>query len=170
MSSLGAYGVLSYAPDVPQSFFVSQFRNPLSPNNPNTFNLQVPTLPLEGGTASGDSGGPLFAMINGQLTQIGVVRGGQGQITYYCPGPGGPDNPVPCLNQNNPPEQTGSLERFAYGEFSDWTPINLFLQWIQENDPLRRVTAASGNFNWSNPAAWIDSVPGVVSGVPDNTR
>ena len=170
MSSLGAYGVLPYAPDLPQSFFVSQFRNPLSPNNPNAFNLQVPTPPLEGGTASGDSGGPLFAMINGQLTQIGVVRGGLGQITYYCPGPGGPEDPVPCLNQNNPPEQTGYLERFAYGEFSDWTPVNLFLQWIQQNDPLRHVTAASGNFNWSNPAAWIDLAPGVVSGVPDNTR
>jgi uncharacterized protein with beta-barrel porin domain len=46
----------------------------------------------------------------------------------------------------------------------------LFLQWIQQNDPLRQVTAAPGNFNWSNPAAWIDSVPGVVSGVPNNTR
>jgi uncharacterized protein with beta-barrel porin domain len=31
------------------------------------------------------------------------------------------------------------------------------------------VTAAPGNFNWSNPAAWVDSVPGVVSAVPNNT-
>ena len=45
----------------------------------------------------------------------------------------------------------------VYGEFSDWTPINLFLQWIEQNDPLRKVTAAAGNFNWSNPAAWIDA-------------
>jgi subtilase-type serine protease len=105
MSSLGVYGVLPYSADVPsQQFFVSQFRNPLSPNDPNFFNLQVPPQPLEAGTAGGDSGGPLFAVINGQLIQIGVVRGGQEVITYYCPGPGGPQDPVRCLNQDNPPE------------------------------------------------------------------
>ena len=168
-SSLGLYGRLPYAPGVTQSFFVSQFRNPSSPNNPNDFNLRVPTTPLEAGTAPGDSGGPLFATINGQLTQIGVVRGGLGQITIYCAGPGGPNNPVQCPNQQNPVGQTGFLERLGYGNFSDWTPINLFLSWIQQNDPLRQVSAAAGNFNWSNPAAWIDSVPGVVSGVPNNT-
>ncbi len=169
-SLLGSYGPLPNTSDLLQPFFNSQFRNPLSPNNPDFFNLQVPTPPLEGGTAPGDSGGPLFAMINGQMTQIGVVRGGVGQITYYCPGPGGPEEPVICDDQNNPPEQTGFVERFGYGEFSDWTPINVFRQWIDENNPLRRVTAAAGNFNWSNAAAWIDSVPGVQSRVPDNTR
>jgi uncharacterized protein with beta-barrel porin domain len=171
-SSLGSYGAI---PDTgtAQPFFNSQFRNPQSPNNPNFFNLQVPTTPLEGGTASGDSGGPLFAMINGQMTQIGVVRGGAGQLTYYCPGPGGVDDPIVCADQNNPPNQTGYIERFGYGEFSDWTPINLFLQWIQQNDPLRQVTAAAGNFNWSNPAAWIDAFPDPArpnGAAPDNTR
>jgi hypothetical protein len=69
--------------------------------------------------------------------------------------------------------QTGYIERFGYGEFSDWTPINLFLQWIQQNDPLRQVTAAAGNFNWSNPAAWIDAFPDPArpnGAAPDNTR
>ena len=56
-----------------------------------------------------------------------------------------------------------------YGDINDWTPVNLFLDWIAQNDPLRKVTAAPGNFNWSNPAAWVDSVPGVVSAVPNNT-
>ena len=51
-----------------------------------------------------------------------------------------------------------------------WTPINLFLEWVAQNNPLRKVTAAPGNFNWSNPAAWIDSVPGVQSAAPNNTR
>ena len=59
--------------------------------------------------------------------------------------------------------------REVYGQFSDWTPINVFLQWINENNPLREVTAAAGDFKWSNPAAWIDSVPGVTSAVPNNT-
>ena len=60
-----------------------------------------------------------------------------------------------------------------YGTIGDWTPLSLFLQWVLENNPLRQVTAATGNFNWSNPAAWIDAFPdparpnGVV---PDNTR
>jgi outer membrane autotransporter protein len=172
-SSLGSYGPLPNSPDVAQPFFNSQFRNPGSPNNPNFFNLQVPTTSLEGGTASGDSGGPLFAMINGQMTQIGVVRGGQGQLTYYCPGPGGVDDPIVCADQNNPPNQTGYIERFGYGEFSDWTPVNVFLQWINENNPQRQVTAAPGNFNWSNPAAWIDAFfdPARPNGAaPDNTR
>lgn len=171
-SSLGFYGPIP-GTNTPQPFFNSQFRNPLSPSNPNFFNLQVPTTPLEGGTAGGDSGGPLFAVIGGQLVQIGVVRGGGGQNTYYCPGPGGVAEPVVCTDQNNPPEQTGFIERLGYGNFSDWTPINVFLQWINENNPLRLVTAAPGNFNWSNPAAWIDAFadPAWPNGAaPDNTR
>jgi outer membrane autotransporter protein len=172
-SSLGTYGVLPYAPDVPQPFFVSQFRDPLSPNDPNFFNLQVPVRPLEGGTAPGDSGGPLFAMINGQLTQIGVVRGGMDTFIFYCAGPGGPQNPVVCPDQNNPVGLTGAVFGNVYGQFSDWTPINLFMQWINENSPLRQVTAATGNFNWTNPTAWIDPFvdPARPNGaVLDNTR
>ena len=69
----GMFSLGGYVAVVGQVFFQSQFRNPLSPNNPNKFGLQVPIQPLEAGTAPGDSGGPVFAMINGQLTQIGVV-------------------------------------------------------------------------------------------------
>jgi secreted trypsin-like serine protease len=47
-------------PDESQPFFVSVFRDP----------SLVHAKPLEAGAAPGDSGGPLFAMINGQLTQI----------------------------------------------------------------------------------------------------
>src|SRR5215831_10940688 len=104
-SSLGLYGMLTYPSGQVlsgQNFFVSQFRNPESPNGPNFFNLQVPTTPLEGGTAPGDSGGPVFAMINGQLTQIGAVRGGDVAAILYCAGPGGPQNSVVCPDQNNP--------------------------------------------------------------------
>src|SRR5207244_6146808 len=120
--SLGSYGPIPGQPALPHPFFNAQFRTPLSPDSPTFFNLQVPTTPLEGGTASGDSGGPLFAMINGQMTQIGVVRGGAGQLTYYCPGPGGGDDPTVCADQHNPPNQTGYIERLGYREFRDWTP------------------------------------------------
>ena len=127
-----------------QPFLQAQFRNPLSPNNPNDFVLTVPTSPLEGGTAGGDSGGPVFVQTAAGLVQIGELNGGF--------------NPV---NPANPS---------IYGDISLWTPLALFLDWVAQNNPLRQVTAAAGNFNWSNPAAWIDSVPGVPSRVPDNTR
>ncbi len=172
-SSLGLNGVPFYLPGVNQPFFASQFRDPLSPNDPNFFNLPNQPPPLEGGTAGGDSGGPLFAVIGGQLVQIGVVRGGNEAILLYCEGPGGPQDPVVCPDQNNPVGATGFVLGNVYGQFSDWTPINLFLQWIQQNDPLRQVTAAAGNFNWSNPGAWIDAFPDPArpnGAVPDNTR
>lgn len=101
---------------------------------PNKFNPTVPTSPYEGGTAPGDSGGPLFIQTANGLVQIGELRGGSNGTS-------------------------------TYGDISDWTPLNVFLDWIAENNPLRQVSAASGNFNWSNQAAWIDSVPGVVSAV-----
>jgi outer membrane autotransporter protein len=135
----------------PQPFLQAQFRDPSNPNSTipnnnvnNVFNLTVPTSPLEGGTAGGDSGGPVFVQTAAGLVQIGELNGGF--------------NPV---NPNNPSQ---------YGDISLWTPLALFLDWVAQNNPLRQVTAAAGNFNWSNPAAWIDSVPGVPGRVPDNTR
>src|SRR5262249_50624455 len=165
----------------PQPFFVSRFQGTypslddpaLRPDqrDPRPSNLQsFPMTPLEGGTAGGDSGGPLFAVIAGQLIQIGVVRGGKETALFYCEGPGGDvNNPVVCPNQNDPAGRTGYVFGNVYGQFSDWTPIDVFLQWIQTNNPLREVTAAAGDFKWSNPAAWIDSVRGVTSAVPNNT-
>ena len=127
----------AYLPPVggTQPFLLAQFRDPLSPNNPNSFGLTVPTSPLEGGTAPGDSGGPVFIQTAAGLVQIGALQGGV--------------NPV-----GNDSE---------YGDVSAWTPLSLFLDWVAQNNPLRQVTAAAGNFNWSNPGAWIDSVPGVQS-------
>jgi outer membrane autotransporter protein len=173
-NSLGLYGVPFYLAGLTQPFFVSQFQDHF-PNDPANNNVQAfPATPREGGTGGGDSGGPLFAMINGQMTQIGVVRGGRVADLYYCPGPGEDvDHPVVCPDQNNPVGATGYVRGEVYGEFSDWTPVNVFLQWINENNPQRQVTAAPGNFNWSNPAAWIDAFfdPARPNGAaPDNTR
>src|SRR5580693_3534494 len=125
-----------------QPFLFAQFRDPLSPNNPNTFGLTAPTSTLEGGTAPGDSGGPVFVQTAAGPVQIGVLQGG--------------------FNNFGPEGQ--------YGDITGWTRLALILDWVAQNNPLRQVTAAAGNFNWSNPAAWIDSVPGVPSRVPDNTR
>ena len=114
-------------------------------------------------------------MVNGQFVQIGVVRGGLGLASRICLSNGQFfREDAPAIGEVAPACPAGSAfvaldELFPYGEFNDWTPINLFLQWIQQNDPLRNVTAAPGNFYWSNPVAWIDSVPGVTSAVPNNT-
>jgi subtilase-type serine protease len=134
----------------------AQFRDPnnpfgLNPANPdlNVFNLTVPTSQFEGSVIFGDSGGPVFIQTPNGLRQIGVAR----SVSH----PFLPDE-----------EDLGK-----YGTISDWTPLSLFLQWVLQNNPLRQVTAAGGNFDWHNPAAWIDAFPdparpnGVV---PDNTR
>jgi outer membrane autotransporter protein len=135
-----------------QPFLLAQFRDPLNPNSTipnnnlnNVFNLTVPTSPLEGGTAGGDSGGPVFIQTAAGLLQIGELFGGF--------------NPVGFPSE--------------YGALSIWTPLNLFLDWVAQNNPLRQVTAAPGNFNWSNPGAWIDAFPDPArpnGAVPDNTR
>jgi hypothetical protein len=137
-------------------FLSAQFRNPanpfgLNPANPdlNIFTLTVPTSQFEGGTVGGDSGSPVFIMTANGLVQIGVLSGGGN----------------PAADEENP--------RLRYGDVSAWTPLALYLDWLAQNNPLRQVTAAGGNFNWSNSAAWIDAFPdparpnGVV---PDNTR
>ena len=136
----------AYAPIVPggDPYLRAQFRNPENPGDPNSFNLIVGTSALEGGTVGGDSGSPVFIETPNGLVQIGVLRGGR--------------NPVN-------PERPGE-----YGDISDWTPLALFLGWVVENNPLRQVTAAAGNFNWSNSAAWIDRVHDPLgSTVPSNT-
>ncbi len=134
-TNLGAYQPVG---GDPQPFYQAEFRNPLSPNNPNFFGLTVPVPQFSGTTNQGDSGGPLFIQTAQGLVQIGLVQGGNG----------GPN----C----------------TYGDIATWTPVNLFRGWIAQNDPLREATAAPGNFNWSNPAAWVDNVPGVVSAAPNN--
>src|SRR5262252_4647828 len=137
-----------------QRFLLAQFRDPLNPNstipnnNPNNvFNLTVPTSPLEGGTAGGDSGGPVFIQTAAGLVQIGELQGGINPVNVFAPS--------------------------RYGDVSFWTPLALFLDWVNQNNPLRQVTAAPGNFNWSNPGAWIDAFPDPArpnGAVPDNTR
>jgi hypothetical protein len=119
-----------------QPVLQAQFRNPLFPNI-NNFGLTVPTSPLEGSVSFGDSGGPVFIQTPDGLIQIGEAR-----------------SIAPC------PDFCGQ-----YFTIMDWTPLSLFLDWVAQNNPLREVTAAAGNFNWSNPAAWIDSVHGSVQAV-----
>jgi outer membrane autotransporter protein len=131
--------------DPHQPYFLTQFRDPLNPNSTipnNPDNVFNLTVP-----PSKLEGGVSFGDSGGPL----FIADGHVQIGVDAVSNG-----------------ASSLGR--YGDITGWTPLNLFLDWLNQNNPLREVTAAAGNFNWSNPAAWIDSVPGVISAVPDNTR
>jgi len=145
---LGAYGTSVLGANLStQPFLLAQFRNPASPNFPNFFGLTVPTSPLEGSVVPGDSGGPVFIQTPDGLIQIGETSSGFNLPLFGLIG--------------------------EYGTVMGWTPLSLFLDWIAQNNPLREVTAAPGNFNWSNPAAWIDAFPDAArpnGAVPDNTR
>ena len=138
-SELGAYAM-----ENGQFFYQAQFRNPLSPGNPDVFGLNamgIATQPLEAGVAQGDSGGPLFVQTANGLIEVGEVQGGSG---------GTPSN--------------------GYGEQNNWTPVALFSNWIAVNNPLRQTSSNAGAFNWSNAAAWTDSAPGGPAPVvPNNT-
>jgi subtilase-type serine protease len=148
-------------------FLSAQFRDPknqfgLNPADPrlNVFGLNVPTSQMEGGTVGGDSGSPVFIMTLNGAVQIGVLSGGINPL--YNPDPA---DTTKCTGPNSSPCGVG-----LYGDVSAWVPLALYLDWVAQNNPLRQVTAAAGNFNWSDPAAWVDRVPGVQSAVPDNTR
>jgi subtilase-type serine protease len=163
---------LGAQPSTVEPFLRAQFRNPADPDsfNPNPvtsaknqFRLTIPTSPLEGSTVPGDSGSPVFIMSENGFVQIGVLMGGQNPLAPpIC-------NASPQLNDFPSPN---TCLQGRYGDISAWTPLSLFLDWVQQNDPLRQVTAAAGNFNWSNPAAWIDAFfdPARPNGaVPNNT-
>ena len=154
-TSLGYYGpingglaaaadVSNTGGNVPQNVFEAQFRNPSSPGNPDIFGLNamgVPIRSLEGGVAGGDSGGPLFLVTATGLVEIGTVIGGSN--------PFGKDA--------------------GYGDANQWTPVQAYAGFIAQNDALRQYSSNTGNFNWSNTAAWTDSVAGVGAQVPNDT-
>ena len=47
--------------------------------------------------------------------------------------------------------------------------LNLFLDWIAQNNPLRKVTAAAGQFQLEQPSGLDRQRAGSVSAVPNNT-
>jgi hypothetical protein len=58
---LGAFAAPTsppYTQSSNQNFYLSQFRDPSNPTDPNFYNLTVPVPGLQGGICGGDSGGP----------------------------------------------------------------------------------------------------------------
>src|SRR5262249_34616114 len=84
MSSLGLYGNeygnVKYLADVPQAFFISQFRNPLSPNNPNDFNLQVPPCPVRLARPQATAAGPCSRWSMVSFSRSGSCEGAWAQV------------------------------------------------------------------------------------------
>lgn len=128
---LGGYG-LNLAG---QTYIIGEFTDPSGPLPPGT---KLP--PLQGGLASGDSGGPLFMVTADGLVQIGIASWVDNDL----------DKP-----------------RFGYGSQTGWTKVTDYLDWIEANDPLRNVAAVGGNFRWSDKAAWRDP-GGLAATVPNN--
>lgn len=96
----------------------------LSTDNPHT---------SEGISSSGDSGGPLFADIDGQHVQLTVNSGGG------------------FFNQNV------ALSGF-FGGVNFQTPLYLYANWIALNNPYKYLTARNGDFDWSDTAAWQETL------------
>lgn len=106
-------------------------------------------LPLESGTAPGDSGSPLIVADKYAFPVIaGVLSGG---FDFFGLGN-------------------------VYSDVSFYNPLYPFFQFITENTPYKYVAAKGGDGNWSNPNYWTQELdPGffiddgngnLVNGIP----
>ena len=87
-------------------------------------------LPREGGTAGGDSGGPLIVDERWDIDVLaGVLTGGWsfGGDSYY-------------------------------GDFSVYPPLFLYWQSIVQNNPYKYVSAKAGNGDWFDPSHWVQDM------------
>ena len=87
-------------------------------------------LPREGGTAGGDSGGPLIVDQRWDIDVLaGVLTGGWsfGGDTYY-------------------------------GDFSVYPPLFLYWASIVQNNPYKYVSAKAGNGDWFDPTHWVQDM------------
>src|SRR5262249_13687957 len=104
----------------------------------NRFGLSTPPSIFEGGTAPGDSGGPIF----------------------YCP--------AGALNQCTTPQlvQIGALFGGAtadtgYGDLSIWDPTAVFANWVSRLGVPGMLVPNAGNYHWSDLRAWGNgAIPG----------
>ncbi|WP_194164559.1 autotransporter domain-containing protein [Microvirga thermotolerans] len=136
---IGATNIGAYAPASPGApqSIRAQFRNPASPSSPDAFNLSGMGVPVPSLQAQPGRGDSGGPLF--LVTDKGLVQIG----TVIG---GGPD---------------------GYSGIDNWTPVQDYLTWIYANNPLRSTSANPGTFNWSNPAAWADTLG--RSEVPNNS-
>ena len=144
-TNIGIYQTLNFFSsnqNSSQNVYGAQFRDPENPNLYNIFKLVTPPSSLEGTTAGGDSGGPIFYCPAGaldkcttaQLVQIGELIGG-GQ-----------------------PDQGGGPVENGYGDVNVWTPTALFTDFISGLGLPGMIVPNAGNYSWSDPRAWVNGV------------
>lgn len=143
---------------LPQNLYWIDFDDPrrgtptASPFDFNSFRDNA--LPLEGGTAPGDSGGPLILdRTFARQVVIGVLSGGFSRFF------------------NGQPSQ-------GYGSNSFYQPLYLYWDYIAANNPYRYVSAVAGDGNWTDPTHWVTNVDPnyqiigpngqLVTGIPTN--
>jgi uncharacterized protein with beta-barrel porin domain len=99
----------------------------------------------EGGTASGDSGGPMFVVRDGVRYLVGMSNSG------------GP--------------RTADGYDGSYGNLVFHASIAANMDWLLKNDPLKEVTAKAGKGNWSDLSSWnsVNTINGQQVLRPENT-
>ena len=136
-TNIGAYDLHDGQP-----FYMAQFRDPANPNLFNAFQLSTPPSGLEGGIASGDSGGPIFYCPAGALNKCTTPQ--LVQIGELCCGGGSP-----------------FAQGSGYGSIALWTPTALFADWISSLGLPGMLVPNAGIYNWSDPRAWGNgAIPG----------
>ncbi|MGV6871156.1 autotransporter domain-containing protein [Pseudochelatococcus sp. B33] len=104
--------------------YLAQFRDPLSPDDPDFADLDALGFPvpyLQGEPGAGDSGGPMFLVTEQGLIQIGTVIGGSdgyGSFNFWTPIP----DHVDWLARENPLRDVVSLEgRHFWSDGLGWS-------------------------------------------------
>ncbi len=106
--------------------------DPAAPRNWLDGSVDATVHEYEGGTAPGDSGGPLFVRQNGELLLAGLSNSG-GAV--------------------DPTQPDG-----GYSNVVLHVPVGVYSDWIAANNPLRTASAAAGTGSWNDASFWSESV------------
>eukprot|EP00435_Cladocopium_sp_Y103_P078028 s1_g1767.t1 len=146
-----SYNYVDFVGDIPGqgNLIVFDFDDPSAPED---FDIgmgvpvsSTPVHPLEGASAGGDSGGPMFLRLqDGSIVQVGVSQGG---------------------------EDVNDTGDGNYTSLTTYTNVAAYLDWIVSNSFLRNATNTSGG-DWQNPAIWQGGIvpDNVESPTPGVTR
>jgi uncharacterized protein YhjY with autotransporter beta-barrel domain len=126
------------ASGLPQNLYWIDFDDPrrgTAQASPFDFNAwRDNALPLEGITASGDSGGPLILdRTFAKPVVLGVLSGGYTRFFNGQPANG-------------------------YGTASFFQPLYLYWDWIAANNPYHYVSSLAGDANWTDATHWVTNL------------
>ena len=126
---VGLIDDLFISPPGTSNLIFTDFEDPLDPVGSDLFGTPTVTT-NEGSTDNGDSGGPIFATIGGQVVQVGITSGG---VTF------------------------GPLQG-GYSDLAFWTSVADFNAWVAANSPLQGASSAAGDADWTSLAHWAGGV------------